>query len=56
MARKLKAFGLPTVSAAQFAHRPPFSGFCSMRVTWVEASLLRGGAAAAQTFAWTFQP
>ncbi len=54
--RCAQPIGLPTVSVAQFAYRPPFSGFCSMRVTWVEASLLRGGAAAAQTFAWTFQP
>lgn len=48
--------GGPAVSAAQYAYRPPYSGTCTMTVTWSEASLRRGAAAAAQTFAWVFQP
>ena len=46
----------PAVSATQYAYRPPYSGTCSMTVTWTESSLVRGGGAAPQTFAWVFQP
>ena len=46
----------PAVSATQYAYRPPYSGTCSMTLTWIESSLVRGGGAAPQTFAWVFQP
>lgn len=36
--------------------QPPYNGSCTMNITWTERSLAIGGAAAPQTFAWTFQP
>ena len=36
--------------------RPPYPGTCSLALTWVEHSLVRGGAPAPQTFAAVFQP
>ncbi len=48
--------GMPAVSTTQHAYRPPYSGVCSMSIRWTEAALARGASAAAQTFAWTFQP
>ena len=44
------------IAATPSILRPPYSGTCSLTLTWVEHSLARGGMPAAQTFATVFQP
>lgn len=46
----------PAVAVTQYAYRPPYSGTCSMTLTWTESSLVRGGAPTPQIFASVFQP
>ncbi len=46
----------PAVATTQYVYRPPYSGTCSLTLTWVEHSLVRGGVPAPQTFAAVFQP
>ena len=46
----------PALAATQYAYRPPYSGTCSMTLTWTESALVRGGVPAPQTFATVFQP
>lgn len=46
----------PAVATTQSIDRPPYSGTCSLTLTWVEHALVRGGVPAPQTFAAVFQP
>lgn len=54
----VKAGNDPT---AQYAMRPPYSGTCTMSITWAERGLAGGGddriaSGKLQSFTWVFQP
>jgi len=44
------------VPSSSYQMLPPFGGLCTVTINWSEAPLDKGGSAAQQTFAWTFQP
>ncbi len=47
---------LTAVPAADQLNRAPYDGLCTITLTWNEASTQTGTAAAAESFAWVFQP
>jgi len=44
------------VPSSSYEMLPPFSGLCTVIISWSETPLDKGGSATQQTFAWTFQP
>lgn len=49
--------GSYTPSAEAIRMRPPYSGYCTMRITWSERGIGKDDRdASANTFAWVFQP
>lgn len=49
--------GATAVPASSYQWLPPYSGTCTITLTWSEAAIPAGAASPdAQTFAWVFQP
>lgn len=44
------------VPSSSYQMLPPFSGLCTITISWSETPLAQQGSVTTQTFAWTFQP